>query len=96
MLEKQLQLEHLLPDLGCHALEEQSDLPGSLAVQRQTPPTLAPAGPADSPGGGGRAVAAEAEAAVGEVESRGDLAGRPPADVAVKPHWGHGDRTGLI
>ena len=48
------------------------------------------------PDGGAPAVPAEAEAAVGEVQSGGDLAGRPPADVAVKPHWGHGDRTGLI
>ena len=49
MLEKQLQLEHLLPDLGCHALEELSDLPGSLPVQRNIPPAPPLTVPAEPP-----------------------------------------------
>ena len=46
------------------------------------------------PDGGGLAVPAEAEAAVGEVQSGGDLAGRPPADVAVQPDGVHDEMTG--
>ena len=48
------------------------------------------------PSGGAPALPAEAEAAVGEVQSVGDLAGRPPADVAVQPDGCHGDKTGCL
>ena len=46
------------------------------------------------PDGRAPALPAEAEAAVGEVQSGGDLAGRPPADVAVQPDGGHDEMTG--
>ena len=48
------------------------------------------------PSGGAPALPAEAEAAVGQTEPGCDLAGRPPADVAVQPHWGHGDWSGMM
>ena len=81
---------YLLLYLRSEVLEEHFDLPGSPAVEREAPLTAAPAGPAEPPGEAGPTVRAEDEATVGQVESGGlDLAGRPPAEVAVKPHGRH-------
>ena len=88
---QQLQLQDLLLDLGSQALEELPHLPGCLAVQRKTPPARPPAGPTEPPGSGGRTPRAEQEAAAGDVQSGLELAGRPPADIAVEPGGSHAD-----